>query len=131
MARPSYPLPGKIYSVVVGVIGYIVLAWYIYHDPIPADGWWYFAVLSVLGLALSAIGTSLPNNSYVSLELLAFYAAGLSLNPTAAAIVALLPPFRRHVTTAALSGWATFRNSAMYALVGIASSEAYRSLHAE
>ena len=127
MALPPLSLAGKIYTLTVGLIGYSALIGALWRYPLTQQQWIYTVVLSVLGILLSAIGTTLPgSNNYISIESLAYYAALLSLNPAAAGLVALLPTIRWRLLNRQVTNWAALRNSAQYALMGLGGALVYQ-----
>src|SRR4051794_3162380 len=114
-AKPQYSLLSKLYAVGLGLAGWGALLWSLQLYPLRPDQWLYVVLLGVVGVSLSAIGTTLPNTTtYVSTEAVAYYAAILGVNPAAAALVALLPTFRWRIATATANNWAAFRNSGQY-----------------
>ena len=127
MIAPPPSLPSKIYSLTVALIGYSALAWALWRYPLTAQQWLYTVVLGILGLALSSIGTTFPGtNNYISIEPLAYYAAILSLNPAAAALVAVLPTLRWRLMNQQVTNWAALRNGAQYALMGLGGALVYQ-----
>ncbi len=126
MAKTYYSPAAKVYATVVALIGFSVFAWAFLRYPLSADQWLYVSVLGLLSIILNSIGATLPNTtSYVSLESMGFYAAALSLNPLAAAIIAAVPIFRWYATTAAATRWGLFRNLGHNALMGIGAALTY------
>ncbi|MDQ2806908.1 MAG: methyl-accepting chemotaxis protein [Chloroflexota bacterium] len=129
MASPSPALAGKIYALLIGLLGYGALAWAFWRYPLDGPQWIYTAVLSVLGIALSAIGTTLPvSDTYISIEPLAFYAAILSLNPAAAGLVAVLPIIRWRWAHPQVTHWIFLRNTAQTALMGLTGGFVYAAV---
>ncbi len=129
MALPPPSLADKLYALTLGLIGASALVWAFWRYPLDEQQWRYTLVLSVLGLVLSTIGTTLPvSNTYISIESLAFYVAILSLNPAAAGLVALLPLIRWRWAMLNVTNWALMRNIAQSALMGITGGIVYQAV---
>src|SRR5690242_2146847 len=126
MAR-VYNMPRKIYAIIKGTVGLAVMAWALHEYPLRPEQWAYTILLAVLGIVLSAVGANVGRDTYLGLEATAYYAAMLSLGPAAAGFVALWPNIRWALTTHATT-WALYRNTGMYALMGVAGGVVYQAV---
>jgi methyl-accepting chemotaxis protein len=121
-----YTTPRKVYAVLVGLLGWALLLTGLSVAFPSLSDWGYILALSALGVLLGAVGASLPGGINVGLEATAYYAAMLSLSPWAAGFVAVWPIFAHHRWRGAMTGWALWRNTGMYALMAVAGGYTYR-----
>jgi methyl-accepting chemotaxis protein len=116
---------------VVGLAGYILVAWGLAEHPPSESDWWIIAGLSGLAVLLGITEARMLTGIAVSLEAAAYYTAMVLVGPWGAGLVAIFPILRWRITDRHASNWNLFRSGGMYALMVIAGGLVYQALGGE
>jgi len=130
MKDTPYTPARKLYALVVGSVGLLVLAGGLYTHPLPPAQGGFTLLLIGLGIFFSTTEVPLPSRIGVTLEALVTYTAILILGPWGAGLVAFWPLLRARLTGRLPSNWVWWHNMGMYALVGISGGYVYQAVAA-
>ncbi len=130
MKSTPYTPARKLYALVMGSVGLLVLAGGLYTYPLPQAQWGFTLLLIGLGIFFSMTEIALPSAISVTLEALVTYTAILILGPWGAGLVAFWSVIGSRIRGFVSSTWALWYNIGMYALVGIIGGYMYQAMAA-